>query len=148
MSSVDLENANERDVMTIPEAAKRLGVCPKLLRRARDERKLPVYRIGSQWDRVIWSEVLTWLRGHRTRPSNAAEYDARDEERVRLHATHDLLRMARDDLELVVETWEEEKVGDGLLTRRELVEDALAMLREAKVPTLHRPGMRPGDRRT
>ena len=72
MSDLDLKNANDRDVLTIPEAAKRLGVCPKLLRRARDERKLPVYRIGTRWDRVLWPEVLTWLRGHRPRPSDTA----------------------------------------------------------------------------
>lgn len=57
----------------------------------------------------------------------------------------ELLRFARDDLELAVESWDEGRLVEEP-TIRELIEDALEMLQEAKVPTLHKRGARPGRR--
>ena len=72
VSSVDLDRAPEGDILTIPQAARRLGVDPKLLRRARDERRLAVYQIGDRWQRVLWSEVVAWVRSTHVRPTDAA----------------------------------------------------------------------------
>ena len=61
------------EALTIPTAARRLGVHPDRLRRAIRSGELSAYRLGARWQHVLWSDVLRWLRGFRVKPSATAE---------------------------------------------------------------------------
>jgi hypothetical protein len=52
------------EFLTLPHAAKRAGVGLKRLRLARDRGELPVYRLGTRWDRVHWPELIEWIRSY------------------------------------------------------------------------------------
>jgi len=53
------------ELITLPEAARRLGVDIKRLREARDAGHLPVFVIGKRWQRVTSADVLRWLATRR-----------------------------------------------------------------------------------
>ena len=50
------------ELLTLPTAAKRVGVGLRQLRRARDHGELRTYLVGG-WTRVRWQDVLRWLDG-------------------------------------------------------------------------------------
>src|SRR5262245_29809655 len=50
------------ELITLPEAARRLNVNPKLLRIARDLGSFPVYKLGKRWGFVRMDEVESWVR--------------------------------------------------------------------------------------
>ena len=61
--------SKDESLVTVQQAARRLGVGVRQLRRARDRGELPVYRVGA-WERVKWSEVTNWVRSKRVEPSS------------------------------------------------------------------------------
>jgi len=52
------------ELVTIPAAARRLGVGPRQLRRAVARGELETYHIGG-WPRLRWRKVLRWLESRR-----------------------------------------------------------------------------------
>ena len=54
---------NHPELLTLPEAARRLGVDVKRLREARDAGRLPVFVIGKRWQRVARADLVRWLEG-------------------------------------------------------------------------------------
>lgn len=68
---------------TIPQAAKRLGIGRRQLKRATEVGDVAVYQVGG-WPRVRWSEVLRWIESQRVPVSNHAR--ARVEERLQHEA--------------------------------------------------------------
>ena len=63
------------ELLTLPSAAKRVGVGLRQLRRARDHGELKTYRIGG-WNRVRWQDVLNWLEGCRQDPESPVAVQA------------------------------------------------------------------------
>ena len=66
-------NAQELDglLLTVPDAARRLGIGRRQIDRAIEAGLLDVYELGA-WPRVSWTEVIVWLEGTRrarVRPS-------------------------------------------------------------------------------
>jgi len=55
-------------LLTLPEAARRVGIGVRQLRLARDRGQLLIYRVGT-WPRVRWSDVCAWLERHREQPT-------------------------------------------------------------------------------
>lgn len=62
----DRRDTSEREpeLLTIPAAARRIGIGTRQLRRAVKEGELSAYQIGS-WPRVRWIDVTVWVRGRR-----------------------------------------------------------------------------------
>lgn len=60
------------DLLTIPRAARRLGVGRRQLYRAVSQGELPAYRAGG-WRRVCWLEVLAWTQRQRVPVTRHAE---------------------------------------------------------------------------
>ena len=79
-------SAQEPEVLTIPRAAKRVGVGVRQLREAIRLGELPAFRIGA-WPRVRWIDVIRWICAQRI-PSTSharrrvAEVLAREARRV------------------------------------------------------------------
>ena len=55
------------EFVTIPQAAKRLGIGVKLLRRRARGGAFPVYRPGTSWPRVRIADVERWVDSTRIR---------------------------------------------------------------------------------
>ena len=51
-------------LITLPAAARRLGIGRRQLKRAVHGGELPLFRIGG-WPRVRWRDVLAWIEGRR-----------------------------------------------------------------------------------
>ena len=67
---IDLPLSEGDAIHTIPAACRRANMSERIFRRACDAGEIPTYQVGSRWKRVIWSEVLAWLRTKRVRPSD------------------------------------------------------------------------------
>jgi excisionase family DNA binding protein len=52
------------DLVTLPEAARRIGVGERQLRQAIERGALSFYEIGG-WTRIRWSEAVAWVEGQR-----------------------------------------------------------------------------------
>jgi excisionase family DNA binding protein len=52
------------ELLTLPAAAKRVGIGVRQVRRAVAEGDLPVYQVG-RWPRVRWREVIYWIDSQR-----------------------------------------------------------------------------------
>ena len=59
------------ELVTLPEAARRLGIGVRQLYGARNRGEIRVHRIGA-WQRVRWSDVQRWVEWHSVRPSTHA----------------------------------------------------------------------------
>jgi len=59
-------DTDQSELVTLPAAARRLGVGVRQLRRACERDGLPLYRVGG-WPRVRWREVEQWLAEQRVR---------------------------------------------------------------------------------
>ncbi len=62
------EAAPFSEFSTIPEAARRLGIATKTLRRAAREGAFPTYSMGTAWPRVRVLEVQRWIVSTRIPP--------------------------------------------------------------------------------
>jgi len=60
----------DADLVTLPTAARRIGVGERQLRRALSRGELPFYQIGG-WPRLRWLDVLAWV-GRQRRQHRAA----------------------------------------------------------------------------
>jgi len=58
------------NLVTLPTAARRIGVGERQLRRALSRGELPFYQIGG-WPRLRWLDVLSWVERQR-RPMKSA----------------------------------------------------------------------------
>ena len=58
---MDRRNANGPDFLTLPKAARRLGVGKKTLAAARARDELPTYQIGLRWQ-VVYFVPGFWMR--------------------------------------------------------------------------------------
>jgi excisionase family DNA binding protein len=56
----------ESRLITLPEAARRLGIGVRQLEAAREAGQLPIYRVGA-WPRVTMRDVSAWLDQRRER---------------------------------------------------------------------------------
>ena len=56
---------NTPEFPTLPQAARLLGVSTNTLRAATRRGELPLYRVGTRWLRVRWSEAIAWIEGKR-----------------------------------------------------------------------------------
>jgi excisionase family DNA binding protein len=56
----------ESRLITLPQAARQLGIGLRQLQAARVAGELPVYRVGA-WPRVTMRDVDSWLDGRRER---------------------------------------------------------------------------------
>jgi excisionase family DNA binding protein len=77
------------EFLTLPAAARRIGVGAEQIRRAVREGELSAYAIGG-WRRLRWTEVLAWLEGRRVRATpharaRVAELLAQEAARARGH---------------------------------------------------------------
>ena len=52
------------ELVTIPDAAKRLSIGRKQVKRAVEDGELPVYDFGG-WPRLKWAEVMGWVESKR-----------------------------------------------------------------------------------
>jgi hypothetical protein len=57
----------------LTDAARRLGVSPKILRKAVRSKALPAYQLTDRWLRVFWPEVITWVQSQQVRPTPHAQ---------------------------------------------------------------------------
>ena len=76
MEALGMEQPQTVELLSVPEAARRVGVGLRQLKRGIDSGQLPVYDVGG-WPRVRWREVLTWIETRRR-----AELAAEDLERL------------------------------------------------------------------
>ena len=56
------------ELVSVPAAARELGIAPRAIRRAIQEGELPAFRIGSRWVRVERAAVREWVRQKRVPP--------------------------------------------------------------------------------
>ena len=66
-----MEHIGQREtplLLTIPRAAKRLGVGRRQIRRAIVNGEISLVPVGG-WNRVRWSEVVDWVERLRIRPT-------------------------------------------------------------------------------
>ena len=59
------------ELLTLPRAARRVGVGVRQLRRAVRCGDLPIYQVGS-WPRVRRSDLSRWISSQRVRPTDHA----------------------------------------------------------------------------
>ena len=64
MSTADL-SGSPQEFISLTKAAKRLRVSYRQLRSAVRSGDLPAYRFGGQRSRVLWGEVVQWIRDQR-----------------------------------------------------------------------------------
>ena len=62
---------------TLPQAARLLGVSINTIRAAARRGELPLYRVGTRWWRVRWSEAIAWVQSKR-RPVKDVPSDRHD----------------------------------------------------------------------
>jgi hypothetical protein len=62
-----------RDLCTIPELSRRLGIGVRAIRAAIADGSLPAYSPAGVRTRVLWTDALVWVRRSRVAPRNAAE---------------------------------------------------------------------------
>ena len=60
-----------KELVTVPEAARRLGIAPRTIRRAIQEGKLRAFRFGSRWNRVELAALETYKKTHLVEPAAA-----------------------------------------------------------------------------
>jgi excisionase family DNA binding protein len=70
------QSGTERSLVTVHQAARRLGLAPRRLRVAVRRGELPGYRPGDRTVYVRWPEVLSWLRTQRVPSSDHARIRA------------------------------------------------------------------------
>jgi hypothetical protein len=58
--------------LTIPAAAKLLGLSPHLLREQAKREAVPTYSVGSSWPRVRITDIEDWVRSTRVRATSHA----------------------------------------------------------------------------
>jgi excisionase family DNA binding protein len=57
-------------MVALSRAARRLGIGYQRLRAAVQAGELPAYRLGDRNVRVLWGDVVRWLRAHRVPASD------------------------------------------------------------------------------
>ena len=75
MSEGATEQAPLPELLTIPCAAKRLGIGRRQIERAIANGELAVHQIG--WRRVRWTELLRWIDSQRVEPTHDAKAHAK-----------------------------------------------------------------------
>ena len=104
MSRASLSGSPE-DLVSLTSAAKRLRVGYRRLRAAIRTGDLPAYRVGGRRSRVLWGEVVQWVRQQRTTPeanSNHMETGGKSPAHPTLHVTitdPPIVRLQADYLE-------------------------------------------------
>jgi len=56
-------------LVSVPEAAKELGVAPRTIRQAIQKDQLRAYQIGSRWVRVDLADLETWVKTRLVEPA-------------------------------------------------------------------------------
>ena len=67
MPAVDL-SGSPQELLSLTAAAKRLRVNYRRLRAAVRSGDLPAYHVGGERSRVLWGEVVEWVRAQRVPP--------------------------------------------------------------------------------
>jgi len=78
MEQTDLTN---RELLTVPQVARRSGVSAKKLRQAIKSGALVAYTCGTGWPRIYWPEFLQWVRSTRLPSAERAKAGLRPERR-------------------------------------------------------------------
>ena len=65
-------NGPKRELLSVNQAARQLGLSPRRLREAVRSGELPAYRPGDRTVYLRWSELLRWLCTQRVRSSDHA----------------------------------------------------------------------------
>jgi excisionase family DNA binding protein len=68
-------------LLTIPDAARRLGIGRRQLDRAISTGRIAVYDLGA-WPRLRWREVLAWIEGMRRATGDRLANTGDERERV------------------------------------------------------------------